>query len=163
MIVNLSKTASHANWQNDLEIGMSLIGSYKMQTMQNDLMKAINVLIDILNHYQGANAFRLDKVQCPEEYIVGLKVTHWQAGFPFQGYVKFNLDNNNRLVGVLHYTAHEPKEDDSPTKRRKWQTTIFTTPPSEMSGAIVTEMKNRLIQYLTEQVLGDAIVCKIED
>lgn len=163
MIVHLSRTTSHANWQHDLEIGMSLIGSYKMQAMQTDLTKAINVLIDMLNHFQGVNAFRQDKSQCPEEYILGLKVTHWQAGFPFQGYVKFSLDNNNRLVGVLHYTAHESEEDGSPTKRRKWQTTSFTVPPSDMSGAIATDMKNRLIQYLTEQVLGDAIVCRIED
>lgn len=162
MIIHLSKTANQANWQNDLEIGMSLIGSYKLHQLQNEMMKNINTLVEILSHFHGISAFRIDKSQCPSDYILGIKVSHRQVGFPFQAYVKFDLDGCNLLHGIVHFTAHDvPVEPSEP--QRIWQTVQFRMNPSEMSGAIATHMKNELIRFLITQVRGDNTTISFED
>jgi hypothetical protein len=163
MIVNLSKTVNHAKWQSDLEIGMSLIGSYKMQLLQNELMKSINTLVDILNHFQGVSAFRLDKAQCPADYVLGIKVSHWQVGFPFQAFVKFELDQSNVLFGVLHYSSFEAIGEKPSELQRTWQTAEFRINPAEISGVIATQIKNEMIQFLVTQVHGDKVEYTILD
>lgn len=163
MIIHLSKKANQANWQNDLEIGMSLIGSYKLHQLQNEMMKNINTLVDLLNHFQGINAFRLDKSQCPADYILGIKVSHWQVGFPFQAFVKFELDQSNVLFGVLHYSSFEATCEKPSELQRTWQTKEFRVNPAEISGVIVTQIKNEMIQFLVTQVHGDNVQYAILD
>jgi hypothetical protein len=164
MIVNITSRTSRSDWQKDLELGMGFMGSYRMTHLRQDLMKSINELIDLVNQYHGVNAHRQDHSQCPEEFELGIKATHWEAGFPFQAYVGFKISEQNELIGLLHYTERATTDEFPLERSIQWKTEEFQQNPDDLCPLIVTWIKNYLIQYLSFQVIGrDVIYAVLEE
>ncbi len=164
MIVNITSRTSRSDWQKDLELGMGFMGSYRMTHLRQDLMKSMNELIDLVNQYHGVNAHGQDHSQCPEEFELGIKATHWEAGFPFQAYVGFKISEQNELIGLLHYTERATTEEFPLERSIQWKTEEFQQNPYDLCPLIVTWIKNYLIQYLSFQVIGrDVIYAVLEE
>jgi hypothetical protein len=159
MIVTITSRAAAEEWMQDLEMAFNAMGSYRMEEYRNELLMGVNTLVDMLNRFEGTRAFRSDRENCPEGFSLGVKVNYAEAGFPFQAFVRYEVDEDRKLVGVIHYTDTASTEEFPIAGfGYTWKTEYFRERSENKPGQLVAWMKVFAIQFLSMQVIGRDIL-----
>jgi hypothetical protein len=159
MISTLTTRPSIEDWQSEIEKAFNAMGHYRLTDYNSELLRGINQLVDILHKYQGISAFRSDRVNCPDGFELGIKVNSDKAGFPFRAFVRYEVDEDRKLLGVIHYTDTASTEEFPIAGfGYTWKTEYFRERIENKPGQLVAWMKVFAIQFLSMQVIGRDIL-----
>jgi hypothetical protein len=158
MIVTISTRQSIEDWKTDIDQGFNAIGIYKIAETRKQLFHLINNLVDLLNEYDGIIAHRLDRNQCHDGFEIGLKVSHREAGFPFEAYINYYVNEDRLLVAEVKLTHRASSADGAYLNPIEWRLDKYTANDGNSPKRLLSLLKNAMIQYIANQLVGDRLM-----
>jgi hypothetical protein len=158
MMENITLCTCVEDWRKDIDLGMGLLGIYRIDHYKKGLYSQLRKLENLLKEYEGVAATLIcnDYNTAPYWYKLEVCVNH--SFLKFNALVCYEVTEEKKLIAKIHYTDQPSTVQFLLEGGVEWKTIILSEPNIMDPAYVVANIKNLFICSESYRQIGRAIL-----